>query len=316
MDTDFGHSVPPRLPQLDFASARFLRFRTAVATTSLAAAMIVGGIPLRAQQAVCQPHGKLVQLRDVPEASGLTVSRRVRGRLWTHNDSGQPVLFALNESGEVTGRLRITGAAVDNWEAVASAQCGNEVCLYIADIGDNSAKRDHVTIYRVPEPAGTEQSSAQAAEIRATYPDGAQDAETLLVTSDGRLHIVTKGSTGAIALYRFPATLRPESVVQLERVGAPNPAKTDRDSNITDGAISVDGQWAVLRSHDALLFFRASDLLAGHWQSTFRVDITPLREPQGEGVALDGNNTVFLSGEGGEKSREGTFSSFACALRD
>ena len=35
---------------------------------------------------------------------------------------------------------------------MASAPCGNGSCLYIADIGDNDAKRKEVTIYRVPEP--------------------------------------------------------------------------------------------------------------------------------------------------------------------
>jgi hypothetical protein len=39
------------------------------------------------------------------------------------------------------------------------------------------------------------------------------------------------------------------------------------------------------------------------------VDLKPLKEPQGEGVAL-GNGTIFLAGEGG--GRAGTFARFAC----
>ena len=55
---------------------------------------------------------------------------------------------------------------------------------------------------------------------------------------------------------------------------------------MTDAAISPDGQWAVLRTRSALSFYRASDLLAGNWRVASRVDLTPLKEPQGEGVAL------------------------------
>ena len=312
MFRDFCHSVRRCGAVLDLYRTRLIRFGTALLVASLAIAWSVTEAPLGAQHSlVCQPRGELVWLPDVPEASGLAASRRVPGRLWTHNDSGQPLLFALNEQGQVIGRLRISGATVNDWEAIVSAQCGNDVCLYIGDIGDNSAKRDHITIYRVPEPASTEQRSARAEEIRATYPDGAHDAETLLVVN-GRLHIVTKGNDGPVALYRFPPNVQAGSAVQLERVGILNARRTHRNSTITDGTISADGHWVVLRSHNALMFFRASDFLAGHWQTAFRVDLTPLGEPQGEGVAL-ANNTVFLAGEGGAKNRAGTFARFACA---
>ena len=51
----------------------------------------------------------------------------------------------------------------------------------------------------------------------------------------------------------------------------------------------------------ALTFYRASDLLAGQWRAANRVDLTSLKEAQGEGVALGADNMVFLAGEGGGK---------------
>ena len=298
-------------------SCGLIRSRTLAAAVIVAASIDVTQPMVRAQQSgACQPAGELVRLQSIPEASGLTVSRRVPGRLWTHNDSGEPVLFALDERGKVTGQLRVTGAKAEDWEAVAAGRCGTGSCLYIADIGDNNAKRDHITIYRVPEPEAGAESSAQAESFNATYPDGAQDAETLLIAPDGRLHIVTKGSTGAIALYRFPADLQSGATIRLERVGGVMKDKSDRGSNITDGTVSADGQRAVLRSHDALTFFRTSDLLSGRWDSAIRVDLAPLKEPQGEGVALDRNNTLFVAGESGGKGKGGTFASFSCVPRD
>jgi len=283
-----------------------------LAAVSLTAAINIPSLAGQAQPSPeCKPPSQLVRLRGISEASGAAVSRRVPGRLWTHNDSGEPILFALDDRGAVSGQLRITGATVEDWEAVATAPCGSGSCLYIGDIGDNDTSRDHVTVYRVPEPEAGADTSAAAEAFHGTYPDGPHDAETLLVAPDGRVHIVTKGNTGAVALYRFPADLRAGSTMKLERVGK-KAGKADRDSRITDGAISPDGRWAVLRSPNSLRFFRTSDLLAARWQEAFRVDLTSLAEPQGEGVTIGTNNTVFVTGESGGKRHGGTFARFSC----
>ena len=267
-----------------------------------------------AAQQVAQPctaAGALVKVPQLTEASGLALSRRVPGRLWTHNDSGQPVLFALDSRGAVTGQLRVNGAKVEDWEAVAVGPCGGGSCIYIGDIGDNDAKRRGIVVYRVPEPDGASGTAAVADTLRATYPDGAHDAETLLV-ADGRLYIVTKGETGPVGLYRFPAQLQSGTTMKLERVGDGS-LTADADSRITDGSVSPDDQWIVLRSKSALTFYRASELLAGRWRAASTVDLKPLNEPQGEGLALGAGNAVFLAGEGGGKKQPGTFARFTCA---
>jgi hypothetical protein len=260
----------------------------------------------------CQPAGSTVQLAGLSEASGIAISRRTPDRLWTHNDSGEPVLFSLDARGTITGRVRLSGAAVEDWEAIAVGPCGTGSCLYVGDIGDNEARRSRITIYRLPEPDGASGSASVADVFHATYPDGAHDAEALLVSGDGRLHIVTKGETGPVAIYRFPAELRSGAIMKLERVGAAASEKPDAESRITDGSVSPDGQWAVLRSKSTLTFYRTTDLLAGQWRSTNRVDLRSLKEPQGEGVALGPNNTVFVVGEGGNKGQPGSFARFSC----
>ena len=102
--------------------------------------------------------------------------------------------------------------------------------------------------------------------------------------------------------------------MRLERVGAAA-AKGDAKSRITDGAVSADGQWVALRTRTSLTFYRASELLGGTWRAATRVDLTPLKEQQGEGLALGADNTVFLAGEGGGKNQPGTFARFTCAPR-
>src|SRR5687768_5256383 len=73
--------------------------------------------------ATCKPSGSLMRLAGLTEASGLVASRATPGRLWSHNDSGKPEIVAIDSTGNVTGRVAIAGARVDDWEAMATAPC-------------------------------------------------------------------------------------------------------------------------------------------------------------------------------------------------
>jgi hypothetical protein len=263
----------------------------------------------------CKPAGSMMRLAGLPEASGLVASRVTPGRLWAHNDSGKPELFALDAKGTVTGSVSISGAALEDWEALASGSCGKGTCLYIADIGDNNGKRSEIIIYRVPEPAKAGGSAQVDGVFRASYPDGAHDAEALLAAPDGTLYIVTKGDTGHVALYRFPQQLRAGTAMRLERVGAPlSKGEPAQNARITDGAISSDGEWVVLRTRAALTFYRAAEFLKGDFREARSVDLAPLGEPQGEAVAFGpSNNTLYVAGEGGGQSQPGTLSVLSCA---
>jgi hypothetical protein len=76
--------------------------------------------------------------------------------------------------------------------------------------------------------------TATAEVFHATYPDGPQDAESLVLTSDGRC-IVTKGEKGSVALYRFPRELHAGSPMPLQRVAKPrDPGKSPNSERITD----------------------------------------------------------------------------------
>ncbi len=260
----------------------------------------------------CTPEGSLVQVDGLPEASGLAVSGRTPDRLWAHIDSGQPVLVALDSLGGVAGQVRVSGATVEDWEAVAVGPCDGGSCLYIGDIGDNDAKRRRITVYRVPEPANASGTATVSGVFHASYPDGAHDAETLLVAG-GRLYVVTKGETGPVALYRFPERLQTGSTMKLERVAGIS-SKAGIASRITDGDVSPDGQWVVLRSRSALTFYKASDLLGGQPRVASTMSLAALKEPQGEGVAFGADNTLFVAGEGGKKGQAGTFARLSCTL--
>src|SRR5262245_5028223 len=49
----------------------------------------------------CAPDGALIDLPEVPEASGLAASVRTPGLFWTMNDTGEPMVFAIDSTGKV-----------------------------------------------------------------------------------------------------------------------------------------------------------------------------------------------------------------------
>jgi hypothetical protein len=276
--------------------------------------VIVGGHASAAaaqgsESAVCKAQSPLVTLTALPEASGLAVG--ANATIWMHNDSGAPELLAVDAKGAVAGKLTLTGAKVEDWEALASGRCGNGSCLYVGDIGDNDASRKQITIYRVPEPAQAS-GSAKAEAFHATYPDGAHDAEALLIAPDGTLFIVTKGDTGPIAVYKFPRELKAGATVKLERVGEAIADKPRNDGRVTDGAFSTDGKWVVLRTNRSLTFYRGADFMRGDFKEAHRVDLSGLKEPQGEAVVFGAGNTVYVGGEGGGKKQPGTLAALSC----
>ncbi|MEL7155543.1 MAG: hypothetical protein AAFN30_02980 [Actinomycetota bacterium] len=128
------------------------------------------------------------------ETSGLAASQERPGRLWAHNDSGSAAaVHAIGSGGEDQGRVAVPAIDGIDIEDMALA----DGMLYLADIGDNNAQRDGVTVYRFPEPdpaATGEITAVERVELR--YPDGAIDAEAMFVDpATGRLVIVAKALT-------------------------------------------------------------------------------------------------------------------------
>jgi hypothetical protein len=273
--------------------------------------------PVAAAQAsgVCRVAAAPVPLpADAAEASGVAAGRRTAGVLWTHNDSGDPLLLAVGTDGSARGRVRVDGASVEDWEDVAAGPCPAGSCLYVADIGDNKAERQRITVYRVAEPAPADPQTARAEALHATYPDGAHDAEALFVLPDGGVYVVTKGETGPIALYRFPQPLRPGATARLEKVRDLQDSQMKRRERITGASASADGRWVALRTLETISIYPAREFVAGTAAQPLRIDLRGLNEAQGEGVGFGADGTVYLTSEGGRKNKPGTLARLTCEL--
>jgi hypothetical protein len=259
----------------------------------------------------CRIAGSAVAVRDLPEGSGVAASRARPGVLWAHNDSGEPRLIALNESGTVIGQPRVVGAQVDDWEDLAVAPCPQGSCIYVGDIGDNRGRRADITVYRVAEPSETDTRTQAADVFRARYPDGAHDAESLIVTAEPDIFIITKGDPGPVALYRFPRPLTSGAIGTLERVGTLARERVDAGDRPTAADLSANGEFIAVRTTRYLTIHAAKAFLRGQWQELSRLDLTPLKEPRGEGLAFGRAGSMFLVGESGGVG-SGTFARVAC----
>jgi hypothetical protein len=261
----------------------------------------------------CRRDASGIQMPNVHESSGLALAG-TGDALWTHNDSGQPILYRVGFDGRARSQVMVTGANVVDWEDIAAGPCpGGGRCLYVADIGDNNASRANVTIYRFPEPAsGDRQTLLPPDALTASYPEGAQDAEALFVLPDGGVYVVTKGETGPIAVYEVPRTAQAGGA--MRRVAQLTPARVDRPNRITSAAASPDGQWLALRTLRTLSFYRTGNLSAGSLGAPLTVDLRGLREPQGEAVEFGREGVIHLSSEGGQRETPAYLARLVCRL--
>jgi hypothetical protein len=244
---------------------------------------------------ITQPEVPL--LGNVHEASGAALDPRTRGVMWTHGDSGQePVLYALGANGRLLGRVHVAGAKNRDWEDMAIGPCPGGSCVYVGDIGNNNGRGEDLVLYRAPIPALNDARTQPAQEFRARYPDHGRDTEAMFVTPEGEVYLVNKGRQDPVELWRWPTPLRPGPVL-LERVREIGPRVRQVGDLVTGAGMSPDGRWVAVRTYGRLVLYRAADLLGGG-APAFTMDLAPLGEAWGEGVAMSADGTVLLVSEG------------------
>jgi hypothetical protein len=259
-----------------------------------AALLAVALLCLAAPAAAAQPveGAELVMRLEDPrvvESSGLAVSGRHPGVIWTHNDSGDAArLFAVGGDGRTLATLRLAGVAARDWEALAPGRDDRgRPALFVGDIGDNQGVWDEVAVYRVSEPAALGDATVPAVRYRLGYADGPRDAEALLVDPRAnRLYVASKEKAGG-GLYQAPARLETGRVNLRRRVAAVPPV-------VTDGGFLPGGRGFVLRDYQTAHVFAAPGRPLGSFPLPFQV--------QGESIAVGPDSRSVLSGSEGPAS--------------
>jgi hypothetical protein len=223
------------------------------------------------------------------ESSGLALSRRHPGVVWTHNDSGDEArLFAVGSDGRTRAVLTLAGAQARDWEALAAGRDDRgRPALFAGDIGDNNGVWPEVAVYRVAEPVVLRDATVSAVRYRLRYADGPHNAEALLADPrSNRLYVATKAESGG-GLYRAPARLDPAGVNVLQRVARVPPV-------VTDGAFLPSGRGFVLRDYQQAHVYAAPGRRVGSFD-------LPLQF-QGESLAAAADGRSVLAGSEGPDS--------------
>lgn len=159
---------------------------------------------------------------NVNELSGLVTSRMHDNVLWGHNDSGDDAqIFALGYDGTLRATVTLNATARD-WEDIAAGPCPQDPtasCLFVGDIGDNLARYADVRVVIFPEPDVADGRIETPTVLRATYPDGAQDAEAMFVTPGPTIWVLTKRTGGSDVMRLVVPDPIPEAPVTFEHVG-------------------------------------------------------------------------------------------------
>ncbi|WP_283139006.1 hypothetical protein [Rhizohabitans arisaemae] len=225
----------------------------------------------------------------ITESSGLAVSNRHPGIVYTHNDSSASArFFAVGPDGRTRASYTVAGATARDWEAMAASKdprTGRSY-LWFGDIGDNLKTWQNISVYRVEEPAALRGGVVRAVRFRFRFQDGPRDAEGIMVHPvTGRLYVVSKEWNGGV--YAAPSQLRTDRVNVLRRVGsAPLMA--------TDAAYARDGRTFVIRTYFSASVYSAPD------KQVAKVSMPSLK--QSESIAYSADGRALLVGSEGVNS--------------
>lgn len=214
------------------------------------------------------------------------------------NDGGTKITIVVLKRDCVVERT-ITGK-IDPFDVEDLAR-GEDGTFWLADTGDNTAKRDTVALISVT-------LSGKSMVYRLTYPDGAHDVEALLLDRTGTPYLVTKNPLGNSGIYRPTAALTAPGPTPLEKVGSLQFTPTGTSGGpvlnavsnvlVTGGAVTADGTVVALRTYtDAYLYSAPDgDVAAALKREPVRIPLPD--QEQGESIAFEPDGALLAGSEG------------------
>lgn len=239
------------------------------------------------------PLAKPVTPGPLDEASGIADSHANPGYLWVEQDSGNPRnILLLSHTGSFLKKIYIKPAFNRDWEdmALGNGPTAGTKYIYVADIGDNALAFSSYVIYRFAEPARTTDTVFSCDKISFVYPDGAHDAEAILLDDQTKdIYVITKRDNPS-RIYKITYPQSTTSVNTATAVGALT------TTGITGAAISPDGKDILLRNYFSVLHWkRNAGQSIEQALATTPDTLTTQMEPQGEALCFKNDNSGFFS---------------------
>jgi hypothetical protein len=266
---------------------------------SAGAALIVAVLPMAGVPAVAAP-ATLCAVEDdrLVEISGLLTDGD--GYIVVNDgadkESGRKI-FYLGKRCKVNRTVSFPSRPRDTEDMARGA----DGTVWVGDIGDNDRERETIGLWRLA-PGATSPTL-----FRVSYPDGAHDAEALLVAGDGTPIVVTKDPLTA-GVYVPERALDGSAAVPLRRAGSFRIPVTTTDNPygfkgrfvVTGAASSPDGSRIALRTYADAFEFDVEP--GGTADAVVRAieEGSPRRialpdEPQGESIAYSADGTALVS---------------------
>jgi hypothetical protein len=240
----------------------------------------------------------LLQRKDMDEISGIAASGINENLYYVHNDSGDTSrFFAMLPSGEVKSIIYFNGDpreryGVNDCEdiAVGPGPVKGKSYVYMGDIGDNDAKWNHITIYRIEEQklwANGGVVNAPAVPLRLKYPDGPKDAETLMVDPIEKLIYIVSKRQDSVTVYTTPLIYKPNDRLILNKRRRLFFPGYKLFKWITGGDISKDGQQVLIKSYTNVYYWKRQNN-EPIWKTLQRKPriLSYVQEKQGEAIGF------------------------------
>ncbi|KAK0055521.1 hypothetical protein Bpfe_015032 [Biomphalaria pfeifferi] len=248
----------------------------------------------------------------IKEASGLAVSKVHHGVVYTHNDrGGLNVIFAVNTTDcSTVATMSINSASNWDWEDLSYGPCLDDCarqpcrvdftpqryCIYIADIGDHGGDGPADDIYVIREPPTLTNTSLDiAGTIRFNWTE--LDAETLMLSPDARLFIVSKVHGGHATIAQIPSSAwNLADRVTLDKSHAATLRINTTSNDPQGGDISPDGRAMLLVAEHNIYYYSVPDgdfIQAVKDQIPTQVN-TYERAPGSEGIAWSEDGKSFF----------------------
>ncbi len=242
------------------------------------------------------------------ELSGLAPSLINAGKYWGHNDSmNSPHLYLLGADGKDYGQIHIDGALNLDWEAIQTAKCNfADACIYIGDIGDNLGFRDSIRIEIIIEPKQGAKSAKISQTLIFKYPDGKHNAESLLITKDGKnLYLIEKldweNRKKDINVYGAPIPVSKEKYINIklsQQAKIKNNAPKFGIGSITDATLSNN----TIYFRDYRNIFQINGF-KGQNENLKPILLNAPKIKQSEALTLTPDGAHLLSGSEGKNSK-------------
>ena len=200
--------------------------------------------------------------KNLIEVSGIVSGRKNTSVVYMHEDSGnRNVVFVFDTTGVFKGEIILVGVQNRDWEdiAIGPGPKPGVNYIYVGDIGDNRSGRPHLFIHRFEEPSFELDTNApfrieltDFETIKYVYPDGARDAETLMIDPKTKdLIIITKREVN-VHVYHLPYPQRTDGENADIYFRGKLPFRT-----IVGGDISPNGDEILIKDYGAVY----------HWQN-------------------------------------------------